>query len=416
MTKPSVAALRRNPGRRSDGSPVDFGALTIPDPRSGLGQAEHDLTTQLILRYQPILESETGKHVVAVLSGDSRVEALRHQVVTLGTTAASFDLPKLAMWFLWATNEYGPAQATRYLEEYLDASQIPVVNTLWIGGVEVASAIELSGGYRVVPIADMPNSPDKDLYLRKDIHLHPYAPAWPKAAVCRTCDLSKALPAGYEVPWDDSWHECTRQLERIALLLNAIGDVACVPYLRASYLQPTTPLGPFAPLSWGFPPYDIEGSEPSKLSDDMTTGLDELVAAFAATSPSERERLKRILTRLSLARRRRQIDDKILDLGISLEMALLDDNKQADQLALSFRVRGAWLVGGNGQERQRIFDDLRDLYDFRSQVAHTGALRTRSRAKAESKFSDYSRLAAEILRRLIIDGRPSWNSLILDVD
>jgi hypothetical protein len=75
-----------------------------------------------------------------------------------------------------------------------------------------------------------------------------------------------------------------------------------------------------------------------------------------------------VLSRPSQAKQRDQIEDKILDLGISLEMALLEDNKNNDQLSLSFGLRGSWLIAADYEERQLIYRQLREMYDFRSQV------------------------------------------------
>lgn len=126
--------------------------------------------------------------------------------------------------------------------------------------------------------------------------------------------------------------------------------------------------------------------------------------------------MSRVLSRLSQAKRREQIEDKILDLGIALEMALLEDNKNNDQLSLSFRLRGSWLIASDYEERQLIYHQLRDIYNFRSQVAHSGALcgndAERIRAVRES-FQEYALLAERIVRQLIYKTNPDWLSVIL---
>ena len=126
----------------------------------------------------------------------------------------------------------------------------------------------------------------------------------------------------------------------------------------------------------------------------------------------------RILSRLSQAKRRSQIEDKILDLGICLEMALLGDNKNLDQLSLSFRLRGSWLIGLDKNDRKKVYTLLKEIYNYRSQVAHSGIL-TKNRPEKinaiREKFNEYSIIAERIIYLLITNGRPNWANLILDI-
>jgi hypothetical protein len=131
---------------------------------------------------------------------------------------------------------------------------------------------------------------------------------------------------------------------------------------------------------------------------------------------SEKMRIERILNRLSQAKRRTQIEDKILDLGIALEMLLLQDNSNREQLSLSFRLRGSWLMGQSPGDRHEKYRQLRDIYEYRSHVAHGGVLCGGEEAKIESvrrSFPEYQRLAEDICRKIITDGKPDWTRLIL---
>jgi hypothetical protein len=130
----------------------------------------------------------------------------------------------------------------------------------------------------------------------------------------------------------------------------------------------------------------------------------------------EKRRMERILNRLSQAKRRSQIEDKILDLGIALEMLLLQDNSNREQLSLSFRLRGSWLMGQSSEDRLEKYQQLRDIYNYRSDVAHGGVLHGGKEVEIESvrqSFPEYQRLAENICRKIIMDGKPDWTRLIL---
>jgi hypothetical protein len=124
-----------------------------------------------------------------------------------------------------------------------------------------------------------------------------------------------------------------------------------------------------------------------------------VITAFERLSDAEKARLRLILNRFGQAKRRNQIEDKILDLGIALEMLLLKDNANHEQLALSFRLRGAWLVASSAEERVVAYGKLRDIYKYRSQVAHSGVLcrgNSEQVNKVREVIPEYQSLAGRI--------------------
>ena len=70
-------------------------------------------------------------------------------------------------------------------------------------------------------------------------------------------------------------------------------------------------------------------------------GYDELFKSFSLLTGKELERWRLIISRLSQAKRRWEMADKVLDLGIAMEMAIISDPSHRDQLSLTFRLRGA---------------------------------------------------------------------------
>lgn len=98
-------------------------------------------------------------------------------------------------------------------------------------------------------------------------------------------------------------------------------------------------------------------------------------------------------------------------------MVLLGDNKNNDQLSLSFRLRGSWLLESDPKSRKTAYCLLRDIYKYRSQVAHSGILCANDIGKIKKvreKFTEYCTLAEKIVRIIILNGKPDWTDLILD--
>ena len=127
-----------------------------------------------------------------------------------------------------------------------------------------------------------------------------------------------------------------------------------------------------------------------------------------------RDRLHVILRRISQAKQFNSRHNQILDLGVALEMLLLSDNNSTDQLSLTFRLRGAWLLGRDADERLRLYEQFKKAYNFRSKVAHTG---TPGKPKAAQEMREllptFVELTEKVFQKLLLDGKPEWDSLVL---
>jgi hypothetical protein len=207
----------------------------------------------------------------------------------------------------------------------------------------------------------------------------------------------------------DEAHEI---LNDIALLLNVVEGVSCLPYSSTTHKLPEIPIGLFASSSMRFQTFDVFGNGSSRLSASSSSEINSLVHAFDSLPPESKTRMRKVLSRLMQAKRREKIEDKILDLGIALEMAL-DDNGNTEQLSLRFRLRGSWLAADNYEDRQSVYNQLKKFYDFRSQVAHTGALKGSGTNVARDQFDSYCSLAEKVIRKIIYTPKLDWDTLIL---
>lgn len=397
---------------------MNIGEINIPKIEIEPYAVIHDYQTRTFMQYVNIIEKEViGHSIVAMLNKDPRVMSLSGKMISSGNGAQIFEVKTLAMWFLWCANEHGLENAKQFLEEFLNNDEISVINTLWILGIEVDEPIILTDDYIIQPIENMPNSGDKEYFLQSKIqHIHKRSPT-PVCAITKICSVNKTW--GQE-PLENNatilqYQEASQRLYDISLLLNALNGISCIPYYATSYVDSKVPLGPFGGSGGGSNTYDVLAHGRSKLPIAEAKKINELMEKYLLSN--EKERFQRVLNRLSQSKRRIRIEDKILDLGIALEMLLLDDNPNNSQLALSFQLNGSWLLGFDKEDRVNKYKQLKNIYKYRSQVAHSGLLCKGDPKKIEQvykEFSEYLIIAENICQKVIKEGIPDWDKLILD--
>ncbi|MBD2596858.1 hypothetical protein H6G74_21350 [Nostoc spongiaeforme FACHB-130] len=397
-----------------------LGELNLPEIELERFVFIHDYQTKLFVQYAEIIENtEIGREIVKILSADPRVEELTGKMISRGSGAQTFEIKTLGMWFIWFANRVGLEKAEEALNNFLNNQIIQVVNCLWVLGVTVDQEVDLCEDVKLCPIERMVDSRDKEKFLQKgfDMYNHSHLP---KSALIYPCNIEKTESSN---PEDcnftkSDFFKTSEKLYDIALLMNLLSGISCLPFYSTSYADDSVPFGPFSCSGGGRGLYDVLGFGSTQFSNDSTQKFKDLYKAFSGLIEKEKNRWRRILSRLSQAKRREQIEDKILDLGISLEMMLLEDNKNNDQLSLSFRLRGSWLISNNEAERLENYEILRDIYNYRSQVAHAGLLEKGDFQKigaVRENFSKYQEVAEKIGLRLLVDGKPDWNNLVLGV-
>ncbi len=400
---------------------MNLGELDIPKIKVEPFLFINDYQTRLFIQYFDIIENtEFGKSLVQILKKDKKVISLSDKMISWGNSAQKFEAKTLAMWYIWSANEFGKETADQYLHGFLESEEIKVINTLWITGIELDKSIELNGGYIIRPIKSMPDSRDKEFFLNPKFQSWPHPSPQPRAAITKACNVKKIVnehdPIENQSLNIEFWN-AQRMLYTISLILNVLDDVSCLGYYSTSYPSKETPFGPFVGSGGGSSIYDVIGHSLTKIIDEDRFIINDLIYSYESLSDKEKDRMQRILFRLSQAKRRDQIADKILDLGISMEMLLLQDNPNNEQLSLSFRLRGSWLLGNSPKEREKIYKQLKDIYKYRSQVAHSGVLCKGNPAKIENigkKFPMYQSLAENICYKIIKEGNPDWSKIILD--
>ena len=112
--------------------------------------------------------------------------------------------------------------------------------------------------------------------------------------------------------------------------------------------------------------------------------------------------------------------DKIIDLGIALEALYLSEGTR-EQLTLQFRLRASWHLGKDKEDRKKLMDEFKAIYDLRSQAVHSGKIPKKvkiRKGEEPTTTSEFIAKAQDLCRdsimKILEDGEfPDWNNLIL---
>ena len=104
---------------------------------------------------------------------------------------------------------------------------------------------------------------------------------------------------------------------------------------------------------------------PQHLGDRQVDMLRDFVRDWATGDGIVVRALRRLASSVSRTGRFR-LEDSILDLSIALEMMYSIDNEMTYKLG----TRAGYFLGDSAQERNRMFDIVKRLYDRRSDIVH----------------------------------------------
>lgn len=157
--------------------------------------------------------------------------------------------------------------------------------------------------------------------------------------------------------------------------------------------------------------YHTDARSRSKTPLDQETLLDAL-ALFGRLSDDEGipPRLGLSIDRWAMSKGGRSLDDQFIDLRIVLEALYLSDEERGE---FAFRVAlyGAWHLGSDSQDREQIFQCLRDLYGRASRAIHGN---TRDYTDRDWKLlSNAQDLCRKSILKMLEHGRPDFRSLSL---
>ena len=347
--------------------------------------------------------------LVSLLRAEPELEAFDGYMQVLADSASRVEHSTLAGWLLRRAQAVGSQQAILDLERYLASDRLPCTYTFAIAGIKLLGSCSLGLGIELVPWDSLSSSMKKSIYERFNvmppIHL-------PTAALLRPVIVPKfhVREVDFKVHGFNLQHQ-HEELQDALLCSGLIGPVAA--YLLAWWLEPPD----WAPINSGGygSQYQVGFSQAKEWPAGGCEQASQLIAAFRILREPLKVRLRLTMQRLNSAMRRLTPVDAAIDLGIVFEILFLQDSS-ADRSELTFklRVRAARFLETNPKERRRIFGLLGDLYKVRSAAVHTGKVPEKIKdVPAQDLLDQGFGLAATALTRLISEGDPDWDQIIL---
>ena len=112
--------------------------------------------------------------------------------------------------------------------------------------------------------------------------------------------------------------------------------------------------------------------------------------------------------------------EKVIDLGIAFESLYLI-NRDGHELSFPLRLRASWFLGKDKDDRKRLMDEFKAIYNLRSQAVHSGKIPKKVKIRngeEPTTTSEFIAKAQDLCRQSIIkilEDRefPDWNDLIL---
>ena len=134
-------------------------------------------------------------------------------------------------------------------------------------------------------------------------------------------------------------------------------------------------------------------------ADDLKSIID----AYFRLGTGGRRRLRLVLDRLNAAKLPRRLEDRAVDLGVSIE-ALLFSGKDAAEISMKFKMRGTILATADVTRRKAVFNLLDDIYTMRSISAHGETLQG-DVSSLNQRLEDGIALAAQLIQNALALGR-----------
>ena len=144
-----------------------------------------------------------------------------------------------------------------------------------------------------------------------------------------------------------------------------------------------------------------------------------LYERLVALDPGDRLKLELGIRRWIKSKTSGEHLAKIIDLGIALEVLYLSDMGENRELSFRLRLRAAWHLGRDEEDRKKLLKRFGEIYNCRSNAVHNGELGRTVKSGGNQiptrEFIEKSQdLCRESIMKVINDGGfPDWDRLIL---
>ncbi|ELJ8549534.1 hypothetical protein SNE95_003392 [Vibrio cholerae] len=368
--------------------------------------------------------------LVRILREDSVVcEHFDDTMFNTGNGASSVYLESLAMWLIGVARLEGVDTTIGYLESFVSSSSTTCWNVLAISGISVTEEVLIGNGMKLIPFENLPQSYGKDAisppYLKPEFLLrlghiphqtnNGYRP--PSVALVQEAGISPKTFSREDMSFRGQDFQGLYEFCEFLTLVKSATPVSVGAWVD---LPESTPCKQLLGGGWSSPVIDVLSRSETSISQQDWNQVSELYKKFVDLPQEIRDLLRVPIERINQARRRSNLADRAIDLGVACEALLLNDKTHKEQISFTLRLRAALFLGSDFEDRQKLLNFFSAFYSCRSQAAHTGKLDTkikvsyRGRLDANTILSEGDEHLTHAIKNIIKLGRfPDWNELML---
>lgn len=360
------------------------------------------------------IDASTVQAFGEALATSVPINLLNEKIYVLPNESGTLNLRTAAVYLVDRAIDF---DASEIIDDLIRISETKIVKVLYvraIAGITVSEVVDLGGGFSIVPPAALPPADNvKDVFSGDPYHpVWGYGPAPTAAAIfAQTIQLPLFEPGSRtDLPmWND--HADFEQGMRNALRAATLATRG-LPVFRQGFTIVDS-LGWPGMLSNGVG----EARAGARFHGDQCADPALLVQASKRLSTAKPQ-LNLAVEKLESSRRRMDWVEAAVDLGTCLEILLMHGSDDNNEISYKLATRAAWLLGGTAEDRIRVFDLTRELYNSRSKAVHTGTIIAGKRAKTgenpATKFAEYDSLCVALINRLAdLSAWPNWRNLVL---
>ncbi len=316
-----------------------------------------------------------------------------------------------------------PEAVVDWLEKVLHAEHAGGLAVMALWGVTTQGRVELGHGIALIPLKQVPVSPERDYLLdpgRFSPSNFPFTRSQPPTVALLVPGIVKPFITKANQPYDPPADpfKYRNLLDDARLALTCIGPSA--PLEAGSWFQfddlDLQDAGAHGGVMTTLHEIPGLGFEPETEITSGDAGV--LVSGFLGLKGATRAKVRVSLERLNQAMRRRLPGDRALELSIALEALLTGEDEQPGEHTYKVGLRASLLVGADASERVANRAIVAAVYRLRSAVMHRGTapesigVRGQGQLPASKVVELGASVVSKAIQRVIVDGRlPDWYDL-----
>lgn len=330
--------------------------------------------------------------------------------------AGPVDIAGLAGWLVGYAKDTNVDEALDALDRHLQTGLMHGYLAMAVLGIKVTEAFIINESLTLLPFEQLPRTyvtAELAPTFMNDQFLHKYR-LWPSFSelyytspetviVKRFTFQSNIVePRKWEdVDMDFSGHYALCDLTVL------VGRFSPQKVMTWGDVDEDTPCKDRAGSSQGDTKYDIVASRSENISTEQLHELKELYVKYTSMPEIDQRAISIAMQRISLSRRRKTLEDRAIELGVAIEVLLLNDNPESG-LKKKVKKRARTLLKGHkGLSSSKIQDLFYAMYECRSHAVHRGSLDDFEGSKGvtvKQLLDDVDPLCVEIAKRVINRG------------